>query len=178
MSQIGHVPPRRSRVWLSIYVLSSGRATKRCASVSLFSTLEYSSTIPQLRILPRMRAHHSGRHGQSLPLSPRKNVRRTIIQDSLPSLPDATLAPASVPALMRITNYPAPPPSRAEDQRPDANPRVSVSAEGRSRHFSRKTDPSLSRPCSALHCGRSIPFVAHNDESARRKEQIWLERNI
>ena len=25
-----------------------------------------------------MRAHHSGRHGQSLPLSPRKNVRRTI----------------------------------------------------------------------------------------------------
>ena len=106
-----------------------------------------------------MRAHHSGRHGQSLPLSPRKNVRRTIILDSLPSLPDATLAPASVPALMRITNYPAPPPSRAEDQRPDANPRVSVSAEGRSRHFSRKTDPSLSRPCSALHCGRSIPTL-------------------
>ena len=124
-----------------------------------------------------MRAHHSRRHGQSLSLSPRKNVRRTIIQDSLPSLPDATLAPASAPALMRITNYPAPPPSRAEGQRPDANPRVSVSAEGRSRHFSRKTDPSLSRPCSALHCGRIIPFVVR-DESTPRKQTKFGSKEI
>ena len=40
----GHVLPRRSRVWLSIYVRSTGRATEQCASVGLFSTLEYSST--------------------------------------------------------------------------------------------------------------------------------------
>ena len=135
---------------------------RKCRSLRHFRVLQYTT---KLRSLLRLRAHHSRRHGQSLSLSPGKNVRRTIIQSSLPSLPDATLAPA----LIRITNYPAPPPSRAEDQRPDANPRVSVSAEGRSRHFNRKTDPSLSRPCSALHCGRSIPLVVR-DESTRRKK--------
>ena len=141
---------------------------RKCQSLLHFKAPKYttSAAYPPSNARTSLRA----KRPKSLALS-QKNVRRTIIQDSLPSLPDATLAPASVPALMLITNYPAPPPSRAEGQRPDANPRVSVSAEGRSRHFSRKTDPSLSRPCSALHCGRSIPFVAHNDESARRKEQ-------
>ena len=100
---------------------------------------------------PKSRAYRYQRRGHSLHLSFMQNVRRTLSPTPVSDMSrSSTLISAPGRHSCALMVYdPAPPPSDAEDNCPDANPRVLVSTEGRERRFVWNPASNLSRPLSA-----------------------------